>query len=93
MRPHGSARLALLAVIQSGGSGAYHELARQAQVPEHQARHTLCNLRRFGVIDSIRPPDQPGQRPQSVRVIYTLAANDAQAQPFDALTFMRQVWR
>lgn len=93
MRPHGSARRALLAVLQSGGSGAYHELARQADIPERQARHTLSNLRRVGMIDSVRPAVQPGQRPQSARVIYLRAANDAQAQPFDALAFMRQVWR
>ena len=92
MRPAGPARLALLAVLQAGAVGTFDALARQAQVPVSQARQTLKNLRYQGAVDSIRPSAHNCGQPQRARAIYQQAANDG-ACAFDALSFVRQVWR
>lgn len=91
MRPAGSARLALLALLQAGAVGTFDALANYARVPEHQARHTLKNLSREGVVVARRNATAGGIFPQRQRAVYAAAsANDS---PFDSLNFARQVWR
>lgn len=91
MRPAGYARIALLASLQAGVVGTFDALARHAGVPEHQARQTLGNLRREGVVCARRchvASTVAATPPQRARAVY------APAPPvFDALGFMQQVWR
>ena len=89
MRPAGQARIALLAVLQAGNVGAFDVLANAAGVPAHQARQTLGNMRREGVVQSRRHANDC-IAPQRVRAVYALASHSS---PFDALAYMRQAWR
>jgi len=90
MRPAGQARIALLAVLQAGTVGAFDALAHAAGVPVVQARQTLWNMRREGIVAAKRDTAN-SLAPQRQCAIYALApANDS---PFDALAFARQAWR
>jgi DNA-binding IscR family transcriptional regulator len=80
----------LLAALQAGAVGTFDTLARHAGVPEMQARQTLGNMRREGVIATQRPAATGSTFPQRLRAIYTPASNDT---AFDVLSFARQVWR
>lgn len=92
MRPSGQARIALLAVLQAGTVGAFDALAHAAGVPVVQARQTLGNLRREGVVAAKRDA-QHCHVPQRARAVYSLAREPAFDSAFDALSFTRQVWR
>lgn len=88
-RPASYVRLALLAALQAGAVGTFDAIARHAGVPERQARQTLANLRRAGVVQSHRP-DCTACAPQRTRHIY------APSQPsphIDALRFVAAAWR
>lgn len=97
MRPAGSARLALLAVLQAGTSGTFDALARYAKVPERQAQQTLWDLRREGVVVARRNAAAGGIFPQRQRAEYvhytSCAFGAANDKVFDSLNFARQVWR
>lgn len=88
-RPASYARLALLAALQAGAIGTFDAMARHAGVPERQARQTLANLRRAGVVQCHRP-DCQASAPQRTRHIYAPAAP---AHHIDALRFVAQAWR
>lgn len=95
MRPPGPCRLALLAVLQAGAVGTFAALARQAQVPEQQAKYTLANLSRECVAKTQRHSGH-SVFPQRAPAIYSYnSAASAQPpeRPLDALRFAAQVWR
>lgn len=91
MRPAGYARLALLAALQAGSTGTFEALALRAGVPERQARQTLGNLRREGVIQAHRPTCHAIAQPQRLRAIY--APVNPHNQPIDVLRFAAVAWR
>ena len=96
MRPAGSCRLALLAVLQSGAVGTFDTLARHAGVPELQAKYTLANLCRERVVRLYARADKHGVFPQRGRGLYAHTATlptEPDNQPLDALRFAAQVWR
>lgn len=91
MRPPGPCRIALLAVLQAGACGTFAALARQAQVPEQQAKYTLANLSRECVA-KVQRHSGHSVFPQRAPAIYSY--NDTPAEPaFDALRFTAHAWR
>lgn len=92
MRP-GSARVALLAVLQAGVVGTFDAIAHQAGIPAHQARTTLWNLRREGHICAHPMPADASAGAGRPRVAYEVAQSRPDALPFDSLAFARHAWR
>lgn len=92
MRPAGSARVALLALLQAGMVGQVDAFAARAGIPPTQARRTLVNLCREEVAQSAPCAESCGAvgRP---RVVYAAAVSEAERNPFDSLNFARLVWR
>lgn len=88
-RPASFARRALLSALASGAVGTFDAIAQHAGVPPHQARRTLDNLRRAGLVCSQRP-DTECVHPQRTRHIY---APSQPSQHIDALRWVAQAWR
>lgn len=83
-------RATLLALLQAGAKGTFDVLARQAGLPERQARRTLENLCRERIAAS--HGKQPGQRRVGrPRTIY--GPPHPVVCSADVLSFARQVWR
>lgn len=90
----GAARLALLRALQSGVCGAYEAFARHAGISPNQARRTLCNMRREGLVVTHPIPADAGLRSVGrPRVLYQAAGPLSAARSVDPLAFVRQVWR
>lgn len=88
-RPASFARRALLSALAGGAVGTFDAIAQHAGVPPHQARRTLDNLRRAGLVRSQRPDIECAQ-PQRTRHIY---APSQPSQHIDALRWVTQSWR
>jgi predicted ArsR family transcriptional regulator len=97
MRPAGTCRIALLAVLNSGKVGQVDDLAAQAGVPVAKAGRLLSKLCREGVA-AAQPQTAPTDRAMHrqvgrPRVVYSVALPPAERTPFDSLNFARHVWR
>ena len=82
MKPPGSTRCALAAVVEAGFAGTYCALAAAAGVPPDRARATLKEMRRCGQVGARRT--HGGHAP----AVY--------ARPptcIDPLAFVREAWR
>ena len=83
-RPAGQARAALLDALKSGAHGSYKTLAGLTGLQPETARAALKELSRDG---KARAGDS-GRRSRSCPAVYA-----AHEPTFDALGYMRQVWR
>ena len=92
MRPAGTARVALVAVLQAGVVGHCEVIAQRAGVPTTQARYTLKNLCREKVAAAVRPGYTQGGAVGRPRVLYALHV-PASHNPVAALASAVSAWR
>ena len=87
--PPGDVRKALVEALRSGVSGTFDTLACRVGVDRLEARRTLSNLRRDGVVVALGA-EQGERRVGRPRLVYGVACNEPS---FDALGHLCRGWR